>query len=108
MAFNVCLCVFFCVCMRVCVLTVRSPFQYAPSTRASTECLARISRAATEADHEATVLSVDGVGAFDHSSRASMFSLLASFTWGELLRLDPRSQARDIFFLRTPFSVQRR
>ena len=55
-----------------------SPFQYALSTRAGTECLARILRAATEADHEATVLSVDGVGAFDHVSRASMFSQLAS------------------------------
>ena len=56
----------------------RSPFQYALSTRAGTECLARFLRAATEADHEATVLSIDGVGAFDHVSRASMLSQLAS------------------------------
>ena len=55
-----------------------SPFQYALSTRAGTECLARLLRAATEADNEATVLSVDGVGAFDHVSRASVFSQLAS------------------------------
>ena len=55
-----------------------SPFQYALSTRAGTECLARLVRAATEADNEATVLSVDGVGAFDHVSRASVFSRLAS------------------------------
>ena len=55
-----------------------SPFQYALSTRAGTECLARLLRAATEADHEAIVLSVDGVGAFDHVSRSSMFSQPAS------------------------------
>ena len=55
-----------------------SPFQYALSTRAGTECLARLLRAATEADNEATVLSVDGVGAFDHVSQASVFSQLAS------------------------------
>ena len=42
-----------------------SPDQYALSTRAGTECLAP-----TEADREATALSVDGVGAFDHVSRA--------------------------------------
>ena len=52
------------------------------STRAGKEYLARFLRAATEADHEATVLSVDGVGAFDHVSRASMFSLLASHEAG--------------------------
>ena len=54
------------------------PFQYALSTRAGTECLARLLRAATEADHKATVLFVDGVGAFDHVSRASLRRTSAS------------------------------
>ena len=39
-----------------------SPFQYALSTRAGTECI-------TDLDPNATVLSIDGIGAFDMVSR---------------------------------------
>ena len=39
-----------------------APFQFALSTRAGTDCVGHAIRAATDADHEATVLSIDGVG----------------------------------------------
>ena len=48
------------------------PFQFALSTRAGTEALAHALQAATEADPDATILSVDGVGAFDTVSRQAM------------------------------------
>ena len=51
-----------------------APFQYALRTRAGAESLARAVRAATELDARTTVLSIDGVGAYDHISRASMLS----------------------------------
>ena len=41
-----------------------APFQYALSTRAGTDCVGHMFRAATDANHRATVLSVDGIGAF--------------------------------------------
>ena len=50
-----------------------APFQYALSTRAGAEALSRALRLATELQPRATVLSVDGVGTYDHISRASMF-----------------------------------
>ena len=53
-----------------------SPFQYALSTRAGTECVAHALRAATQLDPRATVLSIDGVGAFDHVARRSMLGNL--------------------------------
>ena len=45
-----------------------------PATRTAAESLARAVRAATELDARTTVLSIDGVGAYDHISRASMLS----------------------------------
>ena len=53
-----------------------SPFQYALSTRAGTECVAHLLRAATNASLSATVLSVDGIGAYDHVLRAAMLGRL--------------------------------
>ena len=50
------------------------PFQFALGTRAGTEALARAIRAATEWNPRATVLSIDGVGAFDHVRRRAMLS----------------------------------
>ena len=52
------------------------PHQYGLSTRAGTEAVIRLLRAATEADARATVLSVDAVGAFDHVARQSMLNAL--------------------------------
>ena len=40
-----------------------SPFQYALSTRAGTECIAHAIQALTDLDPSATVLSIDGIGA---------------------------------------------
>ena len=49
-----------------------APFQYALQARAGAESLARAVRAATELDARTTVLSIDGVGAYDDISRACM------------------------------------
>ena len=43
-----------------------APFQYALSTRAGTDCVGHFLRAATDTDPQATTLSVDGIGAYDH------------------------------------------
>ena len=50
-----------------------APFQYARTTRAGTEALARTLRFATESNQSTTVVSVDGVGAYDHISWSCMF-----------------------------------
>ena len=42
-----------------------APFQCALTTRAGVECVAHVIQTLTDLDHTATVLSVDGVGAFD-------------------------------------------
>ena len=52
------------------------PHQFGLSTRAGTEAVSRLLRAATEACPRATVLSVDAVGAFDHVSRGAMLGAL--------------------------------
>ena len=53
-----------------------SPFQYAPSTRAGTDCVGHPLRAATDASPSATVLSVDGIGVCDHVLRGAMLGRL--------------------------------
>ena len=50
----------------------RSPFKFALSTRAGVDCVGHTVRAVTDADHLSTVMSVDGIGAYDHVFRASM------------------------------------
>ncbi len=55
-----------------------APFQYALSTRAGTECVGHIFRAAMDLNNRSCVLSTDGIGAFDHIKRASMLKKLAS------------------------------
>ena len=42
-----------------------APFQYAVSTPAGTDCVGHVLRAATDNDHNATILKVDGIGAYD-------------------------------------------
>ena len=63
---------------------VCAPFQYALSTKAGAEALARELNLATESGSRTTVLSVDGVGAYDHIARAAIF---------EGLRRDARLEA---------------
>ena len=53
-----------------------APFQYALSTRAGTDCVGHMLRAACDADGWATVLSVDGIGAYDHVLRSAMLERL--------------------------------
>eukprot|EP00439_Symbiodinium_sp_Y106_P065357 s637_g10.t1 len=70
--------------------SVHVPFQYALSTEAGSEALVRAIRAATESDPRTTVLSVDGVGAYDHISRQSMLS--------QHLRTDPSIPFAALFY----------
>ena len=65
-----------------------SPFQYASSTRAGTECVAHAIRAVTERHPTATIVSIDGVGAFDHVSRQAML--------GNLMRLPSGAAALPV------------
>ena len=55
--------------MMLAVERFTAPFQYALRTRAGTDCIAHV---LTEADPDATVLSIDGVSAFDMVSRQTM------------------------------------
>ena len=60
-----------------------APFQYALTTRAGTECIAHVVQALMDADPSATVLSVDGIGAFDLVSRQSMLEGLRRVEGGD-------------------------
>ena len=48
------------------------PHQYAMTTKAGCECIAHALQGLTEIDPEATITSIDGVGAFDLISRRAM------------------------------------
>ena len=52
------------------------PHQFALSTRAGAEALAHSLQLETDTDPSCTVLSVDGIGAFDFVSRRAMLSEL--------------------------------
>jgi hypothetical protein len=49
-----------------------APHQFALSTRAGTECVAHLVQALTQDDANSTVVSIDGIGAFDLMSRNAM------------------------------------
>ena len=53
-----------------------SPFQFALSTRAGTDCVGHVIRALTDANPSLTVTSIDGVGAYDHVYRSAVLSKL--------------------------------
>ena len=53
-----------------------APFQLAFSTRAGVDCVGHAVRAATDAHPMTTVLSVDGIGAYDHVYCVAMMSEL--------------------------------
>ena len=55
-----------------------APFQFALSTKAGVDSVAHMVRYLTDADAEATILSIDGIGAYDHISRAAMLKKLHS------------------------------
>ena len=58
------------------VETTCAPFQFAMSTRAGVDCVGHAVRVATDENPEATVLSIDGVGAYDHVNRSAMMAKL--------------------------------
>ena len=51
------------------VEAVCAPFQFALSTRAGTDCVRHAIGVLTDADPKCTILSIDGVGAYDHVFR---------------------------------------
>ena len=59
-----------------------APFQYALTTRAGCECIGHILQSETDASPDRTVLSIDGIGAFDLVSRESMMRGLLSVEGG--------------------------
>ena len=59
-----------------------APYQYALSTRAGCECIAHALQGLTEINPEATVTSIDGIGAFDLISRESMMTGLRDVAGG--------------------------
>ena len=60
------------------VLQATSPFQYALSTRAGVDCVALMIKLLTDMDEDTTITSLDGVGAYDHVSRACFLQELSS------------------------------
>ena len=65
------------------VLEATSPFQFAVSTKAGTEAETHALQALTSLDENATVVSIDGVGAFDLISRNAMVSGLMAMENGD-------------------------
>ena len=55
-----------------------SPFQFALSTRAGTDAVGHALKAVSDNDPGAVILSLDGIGAYDHIKRASMLRGIAS------------------------------
>eukprot|EP00973_Karenia_brevis_P030055 4142538-Karenia_brevis.AAC.1 len=53
-----------------------APFQFALQTRAGTDALAHALRFLTDSDPDLVVVSLDGIGAFDHVHRAAFFTKL--------------------------------
>ena len=60
-----------------------APFQYTLSTKAGCECVAHALQGLTDLDPEATVLSIDGISAYDLISRRAMLTALANVDRGE-------------------------
>jgi len=53
-----------------------APYQFALSTRAGTDAAAHLLRAATDLRGDATIVALDGIGAYDHVVRAEFFATL--------------------------------
>ena len=64
-----------------------APFQFALSTRAGTDCVGHMLRAATNNDDRATILKVDGIGAYDHVLRSAMMGRLITMPKAQFLLL---------------------
>ena len=68
--------------IRTVVERATAPFQYVMSTRAGTECVAHALQALSELDPRATIVSIDGVSAFDLISRRAMMEALMELEVG--------------------------
>ena len=55
-----------------------APFQFALSTRAGTDCVRHVVGVLTDENPMATVLSIDGIGAYDHAHRSAMLKKVHS------------------------------
>ena len=64
-----------------------APFQYALTTKAGCECVAHILQTITDLDNRATVVSIDGVGAYDLISRNAMMEGCSG--WSKEIRSSP-------------------
>ena len=62
-----------------------TPHQFAMSTRAGTECVAQSLQVLTEMDPQTTIVSIDGVGAYDSISRKAMLEALVAMPGGSTL-----------------------
>ena len=60
-----------------------APHQYALNTKVGCECVAHILQTLTDLDPEATIVSIDGVGAYDSISRNAMLEGLLRMEDGE-------------------------
>ena len=67
------------------VESATAPFQHALNTRAGCECVSHALQSLTDLDESATLLSVDGVGAFDFVSRKAMLQGLLNMEGGDNL-----------------------
>ena len=67
------------------VLEATAPFQFVLSTKAGIEAVTHALQALTSLDEDGTVVSIDGVGAFDLISRNAMVSVLMAMGHGDTL-----------------------
>ena len=64
------------------VESATAPFQFALSTKAVSECVAHVAQALTDMDDNSTLLSLDGIGAFDLVARGAVMSGLLEVEGG--------------------------
>ena len=64
-----------------------APFQYALKTKAGCECVVHVLQTLTDTDPDATVMSIDGVGAYDLISRNAMLEGLLRMKGGDQILL---------------------
>ena len=76
-----------------------APFQYALKTKAGCECVVHVLQTLTDTDPDATVMSIDGVGAYDLISRNAMLEGLLRMKGGDQILLFVRC------FLRQPIHI---
>ena len=56
-----------------------APFQFALQTKAGTDALSHALRFLTDLDEDVVIISLDGIGAFDHVKRSAFFAKLLEY-----------------------------